>query len=63
MVCNCVENTVKKHAGINKKDFVLEALKSIYESLNAQEIAHVETQCQYNFDNNLIKKIPLSTIT
>ena len=59
MVCNCVENTIKKHAKIDKKSFVVEVLKDIYGSLTPQEIQHVETQCQYNYDNNLIDKIPI----
>ena len=59
MVCNCVENCIKKHAGENKKEFVVEILKNIFGSLNAQETAHIEAQCQYNFDNNLIEKIPM----
>ncbi len=59
MICNCVENTIKKHAGVNKKEFVVEILKSIYGSLNPQEIALVESQCQYNFDNELIEVIPI----
>ena len=59
MVCNCVENTIKKHAKIDKKSFVVEVLKDIYGSLTPQEIQHVETQCQYNYDNNLIEKIPI----
>ena len=59
MVCNCVENTIKKHAKIDKKSFVVEVLKDIFGSLSPQEIQHVETQCQYNYDNNLIEKIPI----
>lgn len=59
LVCNCVENCIKKHAGINKKEFVVEVLTSIYGTLNSQEISHVESQCQYNFDNDLIKAIPI----
>lgn len=58
MVCNCVENCLKKKAGINKKQFVIDVLSDIFGGLNPQEIAHVETQCQYNFDNDLIEVIP-----
>ena len=57
MICNCVENTIKKHAGINKKEFVVEVLRSIFGSLTPQETQHIETQCQYNYDNGLIQKI------
>lgn len=60
MVCNCVENAIKKHAGINKKEFVIEILNNIFGGLNPQEISHVESQCQYNFDNELIEVIPMA---
>lgn len=57
MVCNCVENAIKKHAGINKKEFVIEILNDIFGGLKPQEIQQVEAQCQYNFDNKLIEKV------
>ena len=59
MVCNCVENSIKKHAGINKKDLVVEILNSIFGGLTTSEIEHINSQCQYNYDNNLIDKIPI----
>ena len=59
MVCNCVENCVKKKASIDKKKMVLEVLISVFNGLNPQEVTHVESQCQYNFDNELIEKIPI----
>jgi hypothetical protein len=59
MVCNCVENVIKKKAGLNKKEFVIEILHNVFGGLNAHEKAQVETQCQYNFDNELIEKIPI----
>ena len=59
MVCNCVENTIKKKSGIDKKEFVVEVFKSIFGSLTPQETQHIETQCQYNYDNELIEKIPM----
>ncbi len=58
MVCNCVENTIKKHGGVDKKAFVIDVLHNIFGGLNPQEVAHVDAQCQYNYDNNLIEKIP-----
>lgn len=57
MICNCVENSIKKHAGIDKKEFVIDILNSIYVNLNPQEIEYVKSQCQYNFDNELIEVI------
>lgn len=58
MVCNCVENAIKKHAGINKKEFVVEILNDIFGGLKPPEIQHIEAQCQYNYDNELIEVIP-----
>jgi hypothetical protein len=60
MVCNCVENTIKKHAGLNKKEFVVEVLNSIYQ-LSHQEMENVREQCQYNYDNHLIEIVPFTT--
>ena len=57
MVCNCVENTIKKEYEVNKKEFVVEVLKNIFGSLTPQETQHIEAQCQYNYDNGLIQKI------
>jgi hypothetical protein len=59
MACNCVENCVKKNGGVDKKKLVVDVLTAVFGSLNPQEIAHVEGQCQYNFDNELIEKIPI----
>lgn len=59
MICNCIENSIKKKAGIDKKKLVVEILISIFGGLNAQEIQNVESQCQYNCDNELIEKIPI----
>ena len=58
MVCNCVENSIKKKAGIDKKKLVIEILTAVFGGLNASEVIHVESQCQYNFENELIEKIP-----
>jgi hypothetical protein len=60
MVCNCVENTIKKHAGVNKKELVVEILNSIYQ-LSRQEMENVREQCQHDYDNHLIELIPLTT--
>ena len=58
MVCNCVENSIKKKAGIDKKKLVIEILTDVFGGLNASEVTHIESQCQYNFENELIEKIP-----
>lgn len=59
MVCNCIENSFKKGAGVDKKSLVVEILNGVFSNLNQQEINHVTTQCQYNYDNELIKTIPI----
>jgi hypothetical protein len=60
MVCNCVENSIKKHAGVDKKEFVVEVLNDLFH-LSPPEADYVREQCQHNFDNNLIELIPFST--
>ena len=61
MVCNCVENTIKKKAGIDKKSFVIEILGEIFPNLSQAEREHICNQCQFYFDNALIEVIPLVT--
>ena len=61
MVCNSVENTIKKHAGVDKKAFVIEIIEDIYSSLSHYEKENIGQQCQFYFDNGLIEVIPLST--
>ena len=61
MVCNCVENCIKKHAGIDKKAFVIEIVEDIYSRLSQVEKDNIAQQCQFFFDNALIEVIPLST--
>ena len=61
MVCNCVENSIKKHAGVDKKEFVVEIFKDIYNNcLSTAETENIKDQCQHNFDNGLIEIVPLS---
>ena len=61
LVCNCVENCIKKHAGIDKKAFVIEIIEDIFSSLTPYEKEYISQQCQFLFDNGLIEVIPLST--
>ena len=61
MVCNCVENCIKKHAGVDKKSFVIEIIEDIFSSLSHNEKENIAQQCQFFFDNALIEAIPLST--
>ena len=61
LACNCVENCIKKHAGVDKKLFVVEIIEDIFSSLSHKEKENVAQQCQFFFDNALIEAIPLST--
>ena len=61
MVCNCVENTIKKKSGVDKKSFVVEILGEIFQNLSQAEREHICHQCQFYFDNALIEVIPLVT--
>jgi len=61
MVCNCVENCIKKHAGVDKKAFVIEIIEDIFLFLSYNDKEQVAQQCQFFFDNALIEVIPLST--
>lgn len=61
MVCNCVENCIKKGAGVDKKAFVVEILEEIFNSLSYSEKEYIGNQCQFYFDNTLIEVIPVST--
>ena len=61
MVANCVENTIKKGAGVDKKAFVIEILGDVFPNLSQSEREHIGDQCQFYFDNSLIEVIPLAT--
>ena len=61
MICNCVENCIKKGAGVDKKAFVMEILEDIFSSLSFNEREYIGNQCQFFFDNALIEVIPLTT--
>ena len=61
MVCNCVENCIKKHAGVDKKAFVIEIIEDIFPSLSPYEKEYISQHCQFLFDNGLIEVISLST--
>ena len=59
MVCNCVENVIKKKAGVDKKEIVVEIFKQLFADLTPQETENIKNQCQYSYDNDLIEKIPI----
>ncbi len=59
MVCNCVENLVKKKYGIDKKSFVVEIMSELFPGLSQLEREHVANACQFLFDNLLIQMVPI----
>jgi hypothetical protein len=59
MICNCVENLVKKKYGIDKKQFVIEIVNDIFSGLNQIEVDNISNTCQFLFDNLLIQTVPI----
>jgi len=59
MVCNCVENLVKKKYQIDKKSFVVEILSELFPELNQTEKENISQTCQFLFDNLLIQSVPI----
>jgi hypothetical protein len=57
MICNCVENLVKKKYGIDKKQFVIEIVNDIFSGLNQIEVDNISNTCQFLFDNLLIQTV------
>lgn len=59
MICNCVENLVKKKYQIDKKSFVVEILSELFPELNQTEKENISQTCQFLFDNLLIQSVPI----
>ena len=59
MICNCVENLVKKKYGIDKKQFVVEIVTGLFNGLNQNDLDNVANMCQFLFDNLLIQAVPV----
>lgn len=59
MVCNSVENLVKKKYQIDKKLFVVEILDDIFNNLSHVERENVLSLVQFLFDNALIEAVPV----
>ena len=60
LICNQVENLVKKKYKIDKKAFVLEIYSILYPNITTEEQLQLANNIAFIFDNNLISKIPLS---
>lgn len=54
---NCVEELVKKKYSINKKEFVIDILRTIFGSLNDSEVNQIKQHIEFIFENQLIKKV------
>ena len=60
-ICSCVEELVKKKYNINKKEFVVEILLTIFGGfLTELEINQIKSQIDFAHENQLIKKIELN---
>ncbi len=57
MVCNLVEEIVKKSDKINKKELVINVLKSVL-SLTEPETKVVDASIEFLWGNGLIQKVP-----
>ena len=60
LICNLVENNVKKKYKIDKKALVLEIYSILYPNITTEEQIQLVSNIAFIFDNNLISKIPLS---
>jgi len=60
-VCYCVEELVKKKYNIDKKEFVVEILKTIFSGIITElEINQIKSQIDFAHENKLIKKVELN---
>lgn len=60
-VCLCLEQTVKKKYGIDKKEFCVEIINAIFNNvLTIPEINQVRLQIDFAHDNKLIKSVDFS---
>jgi hypothetical protein len=56
MVCNCVENIITKKDGCNKKDIVIEVIKTVF-NLNDVEIKSLGATIECFWSNGMIVKM------
>jgi hypothetical protein len=60
-VCYCVEELVKKKYNIDKKDFVVDILKTVFNNvLTELELNQIKSQIDFAHENQLIKKVELN---
>jgi len=56
-VCCCAEELIKKKYNIDKKQFVVDVLQTIFGSLSNPEVEQVKSQIDFAHENQLIKKV------
>ena len=56
VICNCVENIIKKSDNCDKKKIVIEVMKSLF-NLNNEEITKLDSSIECFWSNNMITKI------
>jgi len=56
-VCCCAEELIKKKYNIDKKEFVVDVLTTIFGSLNNVEVEQIKSQIDFAHENQLIKKV------
>lgn len=60
-VCYCIEELVKKKYNIDKKEFVVDILKTTFNGLLTElEINQIKSQIDFAHENQLIKKVELN---
>ena len=56
MICNCIENIITKKDGCNKKDIVIEVIKTVF-NLNDVEIKSLAATIECFWSNGMIVKM------
>ena len=57
--CKLVENLIKKNDGVNKKQFVLDIFRQLF-NLTAPELQVLDTSIEFLWSNQLISAIPIA---
>lgn len=60
-VCYCVEELVKKKYNIDKKEFVVDILSTVFNNILTElELNQIKSQIDFAHENQLIKKVELN---
>lgn len=57
LICNLIENVVKKSDDVDKKQLVCDVLTTIF-NLTPEEIEATKIEIQFMYDHNKIRKVP-----